>query len=70
MKVPLGYSCPECCEYIGNSHRAACSHYPANAKASQDKCQTLAFNGINKQASEINSALDAENEPQLSSNSG
>ncbi len=27
-----------------------------------DKCETLAFNGINKQAAEINSALDAENE--------
>ena len=24
------YSCPECFEYIGNSHRAACSRYPAN----------------------------------------
>lgn len=30
MKVPLGYSCPECSEYLGNSHRAACSRYPAN----------------------------------------
>ncbi len=27
-----------------------------------DKCETLTFHGINKQASEINSALDAENE--------
>lgn len=35
---------------------------PANAKDSEEKCPTLAFNGINKQASEINSALDAENE--------
>jgi hypothetical protein len=24
------YYCPECFEYIGNSHRAACSRYPAN----------------------------------------
>jgi hypothetical protein len=32
------YYCPECFEYIGNSHRAACSRYPAN----QAKRQTLA----------------------------
>jgi len=30
MKVPLSYSCPECSEYVGNGHRAACSRYPAN----------------------------------------
>jgi hypothetical protein len=27
-----------------------------------DKCETLTFHGINKQAAEINSALDSENE--------
>jgi hypothetical protein len=24
------YSCPECSEYLGNGHRAACSRYSAN----------------------------------------
>jgi len=30
MKTTPKYYCPECSEYLGNSHRAACSRHPDN----------------------------------------
>jgi len=59
MKNPF---CSDCGQESKDTYRMRQTFFYALEGNVEEKCEALTFHGINKQAAEINSALDNENE--------